>query len=72
MQGVDKRRQSVIVLFGSRHKPGGKGSLEEFKRYCVYCLDKICARIPEGQKKFVAIAELEGWGYSNCDIHVDT
>ncbi|GLT86783.1 hypothetical protein SLE2022_049010 [Rubroshorea leprosula] len=49
-QGVDKQRRPVIVLFGSRHKPGGKGSLEEFKRYCVYCLDKICARMPEGEK----------------------
>lgn len=24
--------------------------------------------MPRGQEKFVAIADLQGWGYANCDI----
>nr|KJB12436.1 hypothetical protein B456_002G021200 [Gossypium raimondii] len=36
--------------------------------FVVYGLEKICARMPRGQEKFVAIGDLEGWGYSNSDI----
>ncbi|KAF3955912.1 hypothetical protein CMV_018918, partial [Castanea mollissima] len=36
--------------------------------YVVYGLDKLCSRMPPGQEKFVFIADLEGWGYSNSDI----
>ncbi|GLT46412.1 hypothetical protein SLA2020_201620 [Shorea laevis] len=68
MQGLDKQGRPVAVVFGNRHKPGGKGSLEEFKRFAVYCLDKICGRMTRGQEKFVSIADLGGWGYSNSDI----
>jgi hypothetical protein len=25
--------------------------------------------MPPGQEKFVVIGDLEGWGYSNSDIH---
>lgn len=25
-------------------------------------------RMPDGQEKFVSIADLEGWGYANSDI----
>lgn len=67
MQGVDKQNRPVVVVFGGRHKPY-KGSLEEFKRFVVYTLDTICSRMPAGQEKFVSIADIEGWGYSNCDI----
>ncbi|GAV86091.1 CRAL_TRIO domain-containing protein [Cephalotus follicularis] len=68
MQGVDKKGRPIVVAFGGRHKPT-KGSLEELKRFVVYTLDTICSRMPRGQEKFVAIADLEGWGYSTCDIH---
>ncbi|XP_059633412.1 uncharacterized protein LOC132276145 [Cornus florida] len=67
MQGLDKMGRPIVVAFGSQHKPS-KGSLEEFKRFVAYTLDKICARMPRGQEKFVCIADLEGWGYSNSDI----
>ncbi|KAJ7954658.1 random slug protein 5 [Quillaja saponaria] len=67
MQGLDKKGRPIVVAFGARHKPT-KGSLEEFKRFVVFCLDKISARMPRGQEKFVCIADLEGWGYSNSDI----
>ncbi|XVF02109.1 hypothetical protein REPUB_Repub04eG0147900 [Reevesia pubescens] len=66
-QGLDKQGRPIVVAFGGRHKPT-KGNLEEVKRFIVYGLEKICARMPEGQEKFVAIGDLEGWGYSNSDI----
>ncbi|XP_022727320.1 patellin-4 [Durio zibethinus] len=67
MQGLDKQGRPIVVAFGGRHKPT-KGNLEEFKRFVVYGLEKICARMPKGQEKFVGIGDLEGWGYSNSDI----
>ncbi|XWS68731.1 hypothetical protein CRYUN_Cryun04dG0116800 [Craigia yunnanensis] len=67
MQGLDKQGRPIVVAFGGRHKPT-KGNLEEFKRFVVYGLEKICARMPKGQEKFVAIGDLDGWGYSNSDI----
>ncbi|KAA8532281.1 hypothetical protein F0562_032314 [Nyssa sinensis] len=68
MQGLDKMGRPIVVAFGGRHKPT-KGSLDEFKRFVVYSLDKICARMPKGREKFVCIGDLEGWGFSNSDIH---
>ncbi|XP_057517272.1 CRAL-TRIO domain-containing protein YKL091C-like [Amaranthus tricolor] len=69
LQGFDKQGRPINVVMGSRHfqnpKPGG---LDEFKRFCVYSLDKICSRMPEGQEKYLGIADLSGWGYSNSDI----
>ncbi|KAL3609576.1 hypothetical protein D5086_000596 [Populus alba] len=67
MQGVDKQNRPIVVVFGARHKPY-KGGLEEFKRFVAYTLERICARMPAGQEKFVSIADLEGWGYTNSDI----
>ncbi|KAI4336512.1 hypothetical protein L6164_015032 [Bauhinia variegata] len=67
MQGLDKKGRPIVLVFGARHKPT-KGGVEDFKRFVVYTLDKICARMPRGQEKFVSIADLEGWGYSSCDI----
>lgn len=65
VQGHDKMGRPIVVVFGCRHK---KTSLDEFKRYVTFTLDKICARMPGGQEKFLSIADLEGWGYSNSDI----
>ncbi|XP_050376252.1 uncharacterized protein LOC126793698 [Argentina anserina] len=67
LQGSDKRGCPIAVLLGARHSQV-KGGLEEFKRYVVYAFDKICARMPPGQEKFIFIGDLEGWGYSNSDI----
>ncbi|XP_022955736.1 patellin-4-like [Cucurbita moschata] len=65
MQGVDKKGHPIVVGFGNRHK---QGNLEEFIRFVIFALDKICSRIPRGQEKFVCIGDLQGWGYSNSDI----
>ncbi|KAG2702871.1 hypothetical protein I3760_06G110800 [Carya illinoinensis] len=65
MQGLDKNGRPIVVVFGGRHK---QNNIEEFKRFVVYTLDKICSRMPGGQEKFVCIGDLKGWGYSNSDI----
>ncbi|KAJ0235643.1 putative polyphosphoinositide binding protein [Hirschfeldia incana] len=67
MQGHDKKGRPIVVIVGNRHNPS-KGKPEEFKRFVVYSLEKICARMPRGEEKFRAIVDLQGWGYSNCDI----
>ncbi|RZC59590.1 hypothetical protein C5167_006894 [Papaver somniferum] len=70
MQGYDKSGQPILVIYGAKHFPNKvKGGIEEFRRFVVYCLDKLSAKIPTGQEKFFIVADLEGWGYySNCDI----
>ncbi|OVA09691.1 CRAL-TRIO domain [Macleaya cordata] len=82
LQGLDKSGRPIVVAFGSKHFPKKeKGGLDEFKLnemldlgsspllgFVVYTLDKINARMPTGQEKFIAIGDLEGWGYSNSDI----
>ncbi|KAL2543432.1 Sec14p-like phosphatidylinositol transfer family protein [Abeliophyllum distichum] len=65
MQGRDKTGSPILIALSGRHKPT---SVEEFKRFVTYSLDKICARMPSGHEKFTAIADLQGWGYSNSDI----
>ncbi|KAK4791352.1 hypothetical protein SAY86_031765 [Trapa natans] len=67
MQGVDRKGRPILIVFGNRHKPS-TSSPEEFKRFVVFGLDKICERMPHGKEKFVAIGDLEGWGYANSDI----
>ncbi|KAJ6712925.1 BINDING PROTEIN putative-RELATED [Salix purpurea] len=61
---LDIEKASTLFL---KHKPY-KGSLEEFKGFVAYTLERICARMPAGQEKFVSIADLKGWGYANSDI----
>lgn len=40
-----------------------------FMLMLFFCLFECChVRMPRGQEKFVAIGDLQGWGYSNCDI----
>ncbi|GKV17434.1 hypothetical protein SLEP1_g27946 [Rubroshorea leprosula] len=67
-QGGDKKGRPITVVLGARHFQN-KGGVEEFKRFLAYGLDKICARMPPGQEKFVVIGDLEGWGYANSDVH---
>ncbi|KAJ4826931.1 hypothetical protein Tsubulata_049233 [Turnera subulata] len=67
LQGSDKKGRPIAVLLGARHFQR-KGCLDEFKRFAVFVLDKICSRIPPGQEKFVVIGDVEGWGYANSDI----
>nr|GMD33906.1 random slug protein 5-like [Ipomoea batatas] len=67
MQGVDKQGRPIAVVYGGRHLQN-KGGLEEFKRYVVFALDKLCARTSPGKEKFVVIGDLEGFGYSNSDV----
>ncbi|GAB4850180.1 hypothetical protein Ancab_029475 [Ancistrocladus abbreviatus] len=69
LQGFDKKGCPILLLLGARHfqnqRPRG---LDEFKRFTVYVLDKMCSRIPVGREKFTVIIDLQGWGYSNSDI----
>ncbi|KAL3511508.1 hypothetical protein ACH5RR_030909 [Cinchona calisaya] len=65
MQGHDKLGRPVVVVYGGRHKPK---DLQEFKRFVTFSLDKICARMPSGQEKFLCIGDLEGWGYASSDV----
>ncbi|KAF8390739.1 hypothetical protein HHK36_025266 [Tetracentron sinense] len=67
LQGLDKKERPIGIVFGAKHFQT-TGNPEEFKRFVVYLLDKVCARMPRGQEKFVTIVDLEGWGYSNLDI----
>ncbi|KAK9684363.1 hypothetical protein RND81_10G205100 [Saponaria officinalis] len=67
--GLDKQGRPIAVVYGGRHFQNSKaGGLDDFKRFCVYTLEKIISRMPPGQEKFVAIADVKGWGYSNSDI----
>ncbi|KAI3684396.1 hypothetical protein L6452_33619 [Arctium lappa] len=68
MQGTDKSGRLITVVFGGRHYHNKIGGLEEFKRFVVFTLEKISSRMPPGQEKFVAIADIQGWGYSNSDM----
>ncbi|KAJ9541111.1 hypothetical protein OSB04_027617 [Centaurea solstitialis] len=69
MQGSDKNRHPIAVVFGGRHYYcNKKGGLEEFKRFVVFGLDKLCSKISRGQEKFVVIGDLQGWGYLCTDI----
>nr|GLL43989.1 random slug protein 5 [Ipomoea trifida] len=65
MQGKDKLGRPIVVVYGGRHK---QTTLDEFKRFVTFSLDTISSRMPDGQEKFVSIADLEGWGYANSDI----
>ncbi|XWS47735.1 hypothetical protein CRYUN_Cryun13aG0010400 [Craigia yunnanensis] len=67
LQGSDKKGRPLSVLLAARHFQH-KGGVEEFKRFIVYIFDKIFARMPPGQEKFVVLADLKGWGYANSDI----
>ncbi|EEF51683.1 aspartate semialdehyde dehydrogenase, putative [Ricinus communis] len=67
MQGSDKKGRPITVVLGARHFQY-KDSLDEFKRFLVCALDKLCARMPPGEEKFIVIGDLQGWGYANCDI----
>ncbi|KAK1413172.1 hypothetical protein QVD17_34942 [Tagetes erecta] len=68
MQGNDKCGRQISVVFGGKHYPNNSGGVEEFKRYVVFALERITSRMPAGQEKFVTIADIQGWGYSNSDI----
>jgi len=67
MGGVDRSGRPILVAFAARHYYADR-DLAEFKSFVAYFLDKICARIPRGQEKFLAIVDNKGWGYANCDV----
>ncbi|KAJ7957163.1 Random slug protein 5 [Quillaja saponaria] len=43
LQGFDKKGRPITLVFGARHFHY-KDGLDEFKRFVVYGLDKICTR----------------------------
>ncbi|XP_062110825.1 uncharacterized protein LOC133822491 [Humulus lupulus] len=65
MQGHDKQGRPIVLVYGGRHKPH---NVDDLKRFVVYALEKICARMQGGHEMFVAIGDLQGWGFANCDI----
>ncbi|KAH9329170.1 hypothetical protein KI387_001278, partial [Taxus chinensis] len=67
MQGSDKKGRPIAVVFLNRHIPCHK-DLENFKRYFVYCFDKMSSSASRGQEKFAIIGDLEGWKYKHMDI----
>ncbi|KAJ6832114.1 phosphatidylinositol/phosphatidylcholine transfer protein SFH2-like [Iris pallida] len=67
MQGYDKKGHPIGVAVVAKFYCS-KGGMDEFKRFIVYILDKVCNSTPRDQDKFLCIADLQGWGYSNCDI----
>ncbi|XP_073040028.1 uncharacterized protein [Primulina eburnea] len=68
MQGTDKKGQPIAVVFGGRHFMS-KGGTDEFKRFLVFSLDRLCSRIPDyGPEKFIIIGDLKGYGYRNSDV----
>ncbi|XP_058092900.1 patellin-2-like isoform X2 [Magnolia sinica] len=67
MQGFDKKGRRIGLVFGGKHQ-SYKRDFEEFKRFVIYTLEKLCGSMQNGEEKFIAIGDLEGWGYSNCDI----
>ncbi|KAI4336402.1 hypothetical protein L6164_014933 [Bauhinia variegata] len=67
VQGFDNKGRPIGFVFGAKHFQS-KDDPDEFKRFVIYVLDKLCARMPPGQENFVIIADLEGWKYSNSDI----
>ncbi|KAK9113335.1 hypothetical protein Syun_020132 [Stephania yunnanensis] len=66
LPGHDRLGRPYSVILGRKHIPvTGQEGLEQFKRYMVYCLDKLCAKVPKGHEKYCSITDLQGWGFSN-------
>ncbi|CAN1317912.1 Phosphatidylinositol transfer protein 3 [Linum perenne] len=65
----DRTGRPICVAFGGRHFQNKlSGGVDEWKRYVVFVIEKLCSSMEEGQEKFMAIGDLEGWGYANSDI----
>ncbi|CAN1317915.1 Phosphatidylinositol transfer protein 3 [Linum perenne] len=68
LQGTDRTGRPICVAFGGRHFQNKlSGGVDEWKQF-PYHIEKLCASMEEGQEKFMAIGDLEGWGYANSDI----
>ncbi|XP_009803039.1 uncharacterized protein LOC107821881 [Nicotiana tabacum] len=67
MQGVDKQGHPIAVVLGGRHFQNKLGGPDEFKRFVVLALDKLCSRTSPGREKFVVIGDLQSFGYANSD-----
>ncbi|KAG5019528.1 hypothetical protein AAZX31_06G156300 [Glycine max] len=66
-QGLDKKGRPIVVAFAAKHFQSKNGA-DGFKRYVVFVLEKLCSRMPPGQEKFLAIADIKGWAYANSDL----
>ncbi|MED6194200.1 hypothetical protein PIB30_026195 [Stylosanthes scabra] len=66
-QGFDKQGRPIVLAFAAKHYQGTDGG-DAFKRFVAFTIDKLCSRMPAGQEKFCAIADIQGWGYANSDI----
>lgn len=66
LQGLDRRGRPLMVVIGAKHFSRGR-EMEEFKRYCFYCIEKVIASMPEGVEQFVTIFDAGETGYRNMD-----
>uniref|UniRef100_A0ACD5XFC5 Uncharacterized protein n=1 Tax=Avena sativa TaxID=4498 RepID=A0ACD5XFC5_AVESA len=67
MGGFDRAGRPIVFAFPAKHFSANR-DMAEHKRFLIYLLDKICARIPRGQDKFMCVVDLKGWGYPNSDV----
>ncbi|KAH7286084.1 hypothetical protein KP509_33G057700 [Ceratopteris richardii] len=68
LQGYSKEGYPLVIGFGAKHYPG-ESSLETFKKYVVYILDKtIASASARGTEKIAAIGDLKDMAYKNVDL----
>ncbi|ONK56112.1 uncharacterized protein A4U43_C10F4250 [Asparagus officinalis] len=66
VQGFDRKGHPLGVAFTAKFN--AKHGMDEHKRFVVSILDTLCSRTSRGQEKVMIIADLKGWGYSNCNV----
>ncbi|CAN1317917.1 SEC14 cytosolic factor [Linum perenne] len=66
LQGTDRTGRPICVAFGGRHFQNKNFRITS-RNSAQGNLLWICS-MEEGQEKFMAIGDLEGWGYANSDI----
>ncbi|RWW00939.1 hypothetical protein GW17_00036059, partial [Ensete ventricosum] len=66
-QGFDKLGRPIVVYHVAKHFCSNR-DMDELKRKLSVLLCIFLINYVPGQEKFTCIADLNGWGYSNCDI----
>lgn len=66
LQGIDKKGRPLLVIIGAKHFSKDR-DLEEFKRYCYYCIEKVIASMPAGKEQYVILFDSAGTGFRNVD-----
>ncbi|CAM6105613.1 unnamed protein product [Calypogeia fissa] len=66
LQGLDRKGRPLMILIGAKHFSKGR-DMDEFKRYCFYCIERVIASMPAGVEQFVTIFDSGSTGYRNMD-----